>query len=65
MREALARLHPTDREVLTLAAWEGLSAREIGQVLGMGTSAVSTRQSRARVRLRDLLDESAAEPVPR
>ena len=65
VREALARLHPTDREVLTLAAWEGLSAREIEQVLGMGTSAVSTRQSRARARLRDLLDECAAEPVPR
>jgi DNA-directed RNA polymerase specialized sigma24 family protein len=51
--------------VLTLAAWEGLSAREIEQVLGMGTSAVSTRQSHARVRLRELVDESAASPVPR
>jgi RNA polymerase sigma-70 factor (ECF subfamily) len=62
LREALTRLHPTDREVLTLAAWEGLSAREIGQVLGMSTSAVSTRQSRARARLREMLDEDSASP---
>jgi RNA polymerase sigma factor (sigma-70 family) len=65
LREALARLPGTDREVLTLAAWEGLSAREIGQVLGLGTSAVSTRQSRARARLRELLGEgSVAPPAP-
>jgi RNA polymerase sigma-70 factor (ECF subfamily) len=62
LREALVRLQPTDREVLTLAAWEGLSAREIGQVLGMSTSAVSTRQSRARLRLRELLDDGSASP---
>ena len=63
LREALRRLDPVDREVLTLAAWEGLSAREVGQVLGMSESAVSTRQSRARVRLREQLADPQPSPV--
>jgi RNA polymerase sigma-70 factor (ECF subfamily) len=64
VREALKQLPSTDREVLTLAAWEGLTAREIGAVLGLSPTAVSTRQSRARARLRELLGEGTAAPEP-
>lgn len=60
LRSALAQLATVDREVLTLAAWEGLSAREIGLVLGMSATAVSSRQSRARAELRALLAEVEA-----
>ena len=62
VREALSRLPAVDREVLTLAAWEGLTAREIAQVLDLSQTAVTTRQTRARARLRELLAD--AEPAP-
>jgi RNA polymerase sigma factor (sigma-70 family) len=57
VREALAKLAPIDREVLTLAAWEGLTTREIARALDLTETAVSTRQSRARAKLRQLLDD--------
>lgn len=52
---AFDRLSDDDREVLALVAWEGLGAREIGQVLGCSTTAVGMRVQRARRRLRTQL----------
>lgn len=52
---ALARLADRDREVLELAAWEGLQPREIAQVLGISDIAVRSRLSRSRARLRKLV----------
>jgi RNA polymerase sigma factor (sigma-70 family) len=53
---AFARLSPTDREVLRLVAWEGLTdARAIGLVLGLRPGTVRGRVHRARRRLRELL----------
>lgn len=49
---ALYRLGVVDREVLQLAAWEGLDPREIATVLDVPAGAVRTRLSRARARLR-------------
>jgi RNA polymerase sigma-70 factor (ECF subfamily) len=49
---AFDRLSDDDREVLALVAWEGLGARDIGQVLGCSTTAVGMRVQRARRRLR-------------
>jgi len=49
--EALWRLRPDDQEVLRLKAWEELSHAEIGTVLGISTSAVDARASRAIKRL--------------
>lgn len=49
----LARLNDTDREMLRLAAWEGLEPREIALVLGIGAATARKRLSRARARLRD------------
>lgn len=49
---ALRRLGALDREVLQLAAWEGLDPREIATVLNVSAGTVRTRLSRARGRLR-------------
>jgi RNA polymerase sigma-70 factor (ECF subfamily) len=49
--EAASRLSPEDREVLTLAAWEGLPHREISQMLGCSIAAVDQRLHRAKQRL--------------
>jgi RNA polymerase sigma factor (sigma-70 family) len=47
----LARLRETDQEVIRLAVWEELSAREIGLVIGCSTSAAEQRLHRAKKRL--------------
>jgi RNA polymerase sigma-70 factor, ECF subfamily len=44
-------LNSTDREVLSLTAWEELSVREVAQVLGLPAPVVSVRLHRARRRL--------------
>ncbi len=63
--EALRRLKPDEREVLLLAAWEGLSHREIGAVFGVSENAVGIRLHRARKRLAEELahDEANARKV--
>ena len=55
VRSALAALRDADREVLVGRHLEGLSAKEIGAVLGLSEGAVNTRHVRAPQRLRDLL----------
>lgn len=57
VRRALAGLSDADREVLLLSAWEGLTAGEIGAVVGMRAVSVRSRLHRARRRLRSELDE--------
>lgn len=51
VREALERLGPDDREVLRLAAWEGLTHREIADVIGCTHAAADKRVARAKKRL--------------
>jgi RNA polymerase sigma-70 factor (ECF subfamily) len=51
VRAAVGRLKPLDREVLLLAAWEGLSHRQIAEVLGCSQAAVDKRMVRAKARL--------------
>jgi RNA polymerase sigma-70 factor (ECF subfamily) len=58
---ALARLSSKDQEVLRLAAWEDLSHRDIGEVLGCSENAAAIRLHRAR---RRLLEELAKEELP-
>ncbi len=48
---ALARLRDTDREILQLSAWDGLSGPEIAVVLGLSTTAAQQRLHRAKRRL--------------
>jgi RNA polymerase sigma-70 factor (ECF subfamily) len=52
---AIAALPPPQREVLTLRDVEGLPAREVGRILGLGERAVKSRLHRARLALRDAL----------
>jgi RNA polymerase sigma factor (sigma-70 family) len=52
VHQALARLSEEDRELVLLAAWEGLEPRELARVLGIRTGAARTRLHRARRRLR-------------
>jgi RNA polymerase sigma-70 factor (ECF subfamily) len=49
--QAASHLSREDREVLNLAAWEGLPHREIAEVLGCSIPAVDQRLHRAKQRL--------------
>jgi len=55
-REVMA-LPAKYRTVLDLFYYEELSVREIGELLGVGPSTVTTRLTRARARLRERLGE--------
>ena len=63
---AMQRLSARDQEVLELHLWEGLQPREIAEVLGLSTTVVRPRLSRARSRLRQVLgnDPPAAGHLP-
>ena len=58
---ALEGLRPGDRELLRLAAWEGLGPREIGAVLRCSPNAAAIRLHRARRRLEQALDYTGDE----
>jgi RNA polymerase sigma-70 factor (ECF subfamily) len=58
VRQALERLPERDREVLVLRYLEQLSPAEAAAVLGIKEGAVKTRQTRALVRLGELLNEA-------
>ena len=49
--KAAASLSGSDREILSLAAWEGLPHREIADILGCSIAAVDQRLHRAKQRL--------------
>jgi RNA polymerase sigma factor (sigma-70 family) len=57
-------LGDTDREILTLAAWEGLDARQIAVVLGCSSNAARIRLHRARRRLAAALDDTRTTFAP-
>jgi RNA polymerase sigma factor (sigma-70 family) len=59
---AMRRLSGRDQQVLELHLWEGLEPREIAEVLGLGTTVVRPRLSRARARLRELLGNDPEPP---
>jgi RNA polymerase sigma-70 factor (ECF subfamily) len=58
VRQAVGRLPETDREVLLMRSFEGLSNQEVARALGLETSAASQRFGRAVLRLRQLLTEA-------
>jgi RNA polymerase sigma-70 factor (ECF subfamily) len=60
VHEALRRLVPSDREVLLLAEWEGLSPSQIGIVTGCLTVTARGRLHRARRRFRAAYEELLA-----
>lgn len=55
IQEALNRMDPMDREVLTLRNFELLSNSETAQVLGISQQAASNRYVRALKRMKDML----------
>jgi RNA polymerase sigma-70 factor, ECF subfamily len=63
IREALAKLEPTEREILVLREFEQLSYSEVADLLRLPINTVRSRLFRARVALRDLLAGSAPKPV--
>ena len=60
--EALALLRADDRDLLLLSYWEGLTHRQIGELLGCSTSAVDARAHRALGRMRRAMDRSGGRP---
>lgn len=56
LEAALALLPDDDREVLHLWAWEQLEPRDLAVVLGLTPNTAAARLSRAKRRLRNLLD---------
>ena len=59
---ALARLSETDREALTLIAWDGLAPSEAALMLGDSANAFRVRVYRAKRRLKRLLEDEC-EPI--
>ncbi len=57
VQHAITRLNIDQRHVLTLVDMEGLSYSEVSIALGIRLGTVMSRLSRARARLRDLLQE--------
>lgn len=55
--EAVMALPEKDRTVLDLFYYEEMTTREIGEVLGLRQSAVTTRLARARKKLKEQLGE--------
>lgn len=55
LARALASLSDSDRELLSLVAWEGLTREELAVALGTSRAVVRLRLHRARKRLRDAL----------
>lgn len=55
---ALRRLSQADREILMLAAWEGLTPAEMGRALGCSAGAAAVRLHRARTRLSEAWGDS-------
>ncbi|MGI9584584.1 MAG: RNA polymerase sigma factor [Acidimicrobiia bacterium] len=59
--DALGRLRPADREIITLALWEELPPVEIAKVLGISRAAVDKRFQRAKARLGEALPNNTAD----
>ncbi|MFF1823543.1 RNA polymerase sigma factor [Kribbella sp. NPDC058245] len=58
--EAFKQLSDTDREVLSLVAWEGLDTTQLAAALDCSRNAAMVRLHRARRRLERLLDNTPA-----
>lgn len=60
--QALERLSPDQREVVLLIALEDMSYREVAEVIGVPIGTIMSRLSRARSRLRAMLQDEEARP---
>lgn len=64
VHRAWSSLGESDREVLALIGWEGLSVREAARALGCTAATFSVRLHRARSRLRHALSRAEAQITP-
>jgi RNA polymerase sigma-70 factor (ECF subfamily) len=65
VNKAVADLAETDREILLMRNFEGLSNQEVSQLLGISLTAASQRYGRALLRLRKILiDRGLPESEP-
>jgi len=64
LRDAVAKLDATDREILLLREFEELSYAEIADLLRLPVNTVRSRLFRARMALRDLLQTPAPVSAP-
>lgn len=64
LQRAWLRLRDSEREVIALAAWDGLTSKEAAQVLGCAPGTYSVRLLRARRRLLHLLERSTPLSAP-
>lgn len=62
VQQALQGLGETDRELVTLVYWEGLTAAEAGTVVGISHAAARKRLERARTALRQQLTADGPQP---
>ena len=58
---AMEDMRPSNRDVLVLRHFEGLTAKQIGRLLNMSPSAVKSRNHRARLRLKERVTALAQE----
>jgi len=61
IREAIESLSEEQRDVMIMHKYQGLSYKEIAEILQITTESVKQRAYRAHVRLRELLDEYVGE----
>jgi RNA polymerase sigma-70 factor, ECF subfamily len=65
IRDALVRMRPQDREIVTLVAWQGFNTEQLATSLGCSKALASLRLHRARKRFAAFLDERIEEdPSP-
>ena len=62
VRAALAQLDPVDREILALRYFDGLSFKQIGEILNLKENTANTRALRAAVRFRQLIPPAFRPP---
>ncbi len=65
LHEAIQALSPKYRAVLVLRDMEGLTAKEVGAVMGLHERAVKSRLHRARLFIRKRLSQNGLRPVGR
>lgn len=63
VRDAVQRLDPELRELIRLVHWEGFTVADAGQILGVTASTARGRYQRAKIQLRETLEDSDS-PTP-
>ncbi|MFO0968007.1 MAG: sigma-70 family RNA polymerase sigma factor [Gemmataceae bacterium] len=61
VRDALAQLSESDRDLLLMRNYEGLAYEEVANIMGIGPAAARKRHGRALIRLHRLLADAAGE----